>query len=52
MGQKFPVSSSTFQLDILGVAQSNGPQDFDCFFTYNLNAERAYWIEKFCHRND
>jgi hypothetical protein len=39
MGQKFPVSCSTFQLDILGVAQSNEPQDFDCFFTYNLNAD-------------
>jgi hypothetical protein len=39
MGQKFPVSSSTFQLDILGVAQSNGSEDFDCFFTYNLNAD-------------
>ena len=52
LGQKFPVSCSTFQLDILGVAQSNGRPDFDGFFTYNLNAERAYWIEKFCHRND
>ncbi len=37
MGQKFSVSCSTFQLDILGVAQIP-PTRLGLLFKYNLNA--------------